>query len=59
MKYNTNQGAIMNIKQQIKELQDLINQYELSDDGYYLTKLYKEHRRQLAGLKSKIAKKSK
>ena len=48
----------MNIKQQIKELENLMNLYELADDGYYLSRQYKEHRRLLATLKYELNEKS-
>lgn len=48
----------MNINQQIKALQSLIDLYELSDDTYYLSNLYKEHHRLMATLKNKRTQKT-
>ena len=44
----------MDIKQQITDLENLMNLYELGDDGYYISRQYKEHHRLLAKLKNEL-----
>ena len=46
----------MNIKQQIKHLQQQINLRELSNDSYYLSQQYKEDCRTMYELKKLLAK---
>jgi len=49
----------MNLKKQIKALENLIRLYEIADDGYYISRLSKEHYQRLAYLKNELYQKSK
>ena len=45
----------MNIKQQINKLKQEMKQHELADDGYYLSRQYKEDCQTLYELKKQLS----
>lgn len=56
MVHNISKGENMNIKQQITKLKQQIKLRELADDGYYLSRQYKEDTRALYELKTLLKK---